>query len=48
MSSKVVAVHLKSSHNFSKTSQASIELIEGHGVRDDAHFGVTVRVITRN
>jgi MOSC domain-containing protein YiiM len=43
MSCKVVAVHSKSSHNFSKTSQASIELIEGHGVRDDAHFGVTVK-----
>jgi hypothetical protein len=26
----------------SKTSQASIELIEGNGVRDDAHFGITV------
>ena len=27
----------------SKTSQASIELIEGNGVRDDAHFGITVK-----
>lgn len=39
----VVAVHLKASHRFSKESALAIELVEGHGVRGDGHFGVTVR-----
>ena len=43
MSAKVVAVHSKLLHAFSKTLQPSIELVEGHGVRGDAHFGVKVK-----
>ena len=43
MSAIVVAVHSKSVHSFSKTVQPSIELVEGHGVRHDAHFGLTVK-----
>lgn len=43
MSATVVAVHSRPVHAFSKTTQASIELVEGHGVRGDAHFGITVR-----
>ena len=43
MSCAVVAVHARSSHRFSKDSMLAIELVEGHGVRGDAHFGVTVR-----
>ena len=40
---RVVAVHRESSHAFSKTTVPSIELVAGHGVRDDAHFGITVQ-----
>jgi MOSC domain-containing protein YiiM len=43
MLAKVVAVHLKASHAFSKEAQTSIVLTEGHGVVGDAHFGVTVK-----
>ena len=43
MSFLVVAVHRKAEHSFSKRSAISIELVAGHGVRGDAHFGVTVR-----
>ena len=43
MSYQVAAVHRKISHEFSKTTVTSIELVAGHGVRDDAHFGVTVK-----
>ena len=43
MSAKVVAVHANPTHVFSKTAQSSVELIEGHGVSGDAHFGVTVK-----
>ena len=43
MSSVVVAVHSKSVHVFSKAAQPLIELVEGHGVRNDVHFGVTVK-----
>jgi len=43
MRHEVAAVHRKSTHSFSKTTVASIELVPGHGVRDDAHYGVTVK-----
>jgi MOSC domain-containing protein YiiM len=43
MLAKVVAFHLKASHAFSKDAQTSIDLVRGHGVVGDAHFGVTVK-----
>lgn len=43
MLAKVVAVHSSPQHAFSKAGHPSIELIEGHGVKGDAHFGVTVK-----
>jgi len=39
----VVAVHRRAGHSFSKTSVPSIELVLCHGVRGDAHFGLTVK-----
>ena len=43
MLSQVVAVHSKPIHSFSKATRSRIELVEGHGVQDDAHFGITVK-----
>ena len=43
MRHEITAVHRKPTHSFSKTTVASIELVPGHGVRDDAHYGVTVK-----
>jgi MOSC domain-containing protein YiiM len=43
MSTHVVAVHAKGIHAFSKDSAAAIDLVAGHGVAGDAHFGVTVK-----
>lgn len=43
MSSRVLAVHRQSEHHFSKEPASAIELVAGHGVRNDAHFGVTVK-----
>jgi len=43
MRHEVAAVHRKPTHSFSKTTVASIELVPGHGVRDDAHYGATVK-----
>jgi len=40
---QVVAVHRNRTHSFSKSAVLSVELVAGHGVRDDAHFGVTVK-----
>lgn len=40
---EIAGVHRNSTHSFSKTTVASIELVPGHGVRDDAHSGVTVK-----
>jgi MOSC domain-containing protein YiiM len=40
---QVVAVHKDHTHSFSKAAVPSIELVSGHGVRDDAHYGVTVK-----
>jgi MOSC domain-containing protein YiiM len=39
----VVAVHRSSSHSFSKFAEDAIELVEGLGVRGDAHLGQTVQ-----
>lgn len=43
MTSRVDAVHLSAEHTFSKRSVPEIELIEGIGVRGDAHAGTTVK-----
>ena len=43
MTGTVVAVHRSAVHGFSKDTLAAIELVAGHGVRDDAHCGVTVQ-----
>jgi len=43
MTGTVVAVHRSPVHAFSKDPVAAIELVRGHGVRDDAHFGNTVQ-----
>ncbi len=43
MSTTVLAVHSKSTHNFSKATQPKVELVAGHGVAGDAHFGVAVK-----
>ncbi len=40
---KVVAVHLSAKHAFSKQTARAIELVQGHGVRGDAHFGATIK-----
>lgn len=39
----VLAVHLSSTHSFSKKRQERIVLVEGHGVEGDAHAGATVK-----
>ena len=38
-----MAVHSSSGHAFSKDTAREIELIEGHGVSGDAHYGKTVQ-----
>lgn len=43
MSYQVVAVHRNQMHSFSKSVVRSVELVPGHGVRGDAHCGVTVK-----
>ncbi|MCW4115382.1 MOSC domain-containing protein [Aurantimonas sp. MSK8Z-1] len=43
MSPTVRAVASDAAHRFSKPLQMAIELVAGHGVRGDAHFGVTVQ-----
>ena len=43
MTSHVLAVHLNAEHAFSKRAVPSIELVSGHGVKGDAHFGTTVK-----
>ena len=47
MHSTVVAVSRSQSHSFSKQNQSSIRLIEGLGVEDDAHQGITVKHLSR-
>lgn len=42
-SAVVLALHLSPEHSFSKRQQAEIELLAGHGVKGDAHCGVTVK-----
>jgi len=43
----IVAVSRSQSHSFSKQNQSSIRLIEGLGVEDDAHQGITVKHLSR-
>jgi len=43
MTGIVTAVSRSATHTFSKTTQASIRLLPGLGVEDDAHMGVTVK-----
>lgn len=43
MSTRVIAVHAKGVHLFSKESVPRIQLLEGLGVQGDAHCGVTVK-----
>ncbi|MFJ3956303.1 MOSC domain-containing protein [Arthrobacter sp. NPDC090010] len=43
MNAVVEALHLSPAHDFSKSSVPSLELIEGRGVKGDAHCGVTVQ-----
>ena len=43
MPPNVVAVHSSPNHAFSKAIQPGIELVIGHGVKGDAHSGVTVK-----
>jgi MOSC domain-containing protein YiiM len=40
---EVLAVHTSSSHTFSKQTVSAVELLEGIGIRGDAHSGVTVK-----
>jgi MOSC domain-containing protein YiiM len=40
---RVVAVHSNPEHGFSKPTVSGIDLVEGIGVRGDAHAGVTVQ-----
>ena len=47
MPSHVVAVHSSTRHAFSKQASSEIELVAGHGVQGDAHFGVTVQHLSR-
>ncbi|MBZ2196084.1 MOSC domain-containing protein [Occultella gossypii] len=43
MSARVDSVHVSPTHTFSKSSTPVIELVEGVGVRGDAHAGATVK-----
>ena len=43
MTALVFAVHSAAGHGFSKAAADVIELVAGHGVRGDAHSGVTVK-----
>ena len=47
MPTHVVSVHSSTRHAFSKQALSEIELVAGHGVRGDAHFGVTVQHLSR-
>lgn len=44
---KVIAVGRSAQHEFSKASEASIDLVEGLGVEQDCHNGVTVQHLSR-
>lgn len=44
---QVMAVCASPDHSFSKSSRAEIRLIEGQGVENDAHRGVTVQHLSR-
>ena len=40
---KVVGVSQRAGHHFSKTPALSVELVAGHGVLGDGHYGTTVQ-----
>ena len=40
---QIAAVHRNQAHEFSKITVPAIELVAGRGVKNDAHFGVTVK-----
>lgn len=42
-SARVISVNSSSVHSFSKEPVPAIALVAGHGVRGDAHYGVTVK-----
>lgn len=39
----IIAVSCKPTHGIAKPNVATIQLIEGHGIEGDAHFGATVQ-----
>jgi MOSC domain-containing protein YiiM len=43
MAAVITAVHARAVHSFSKDACAQIELVAGHGVRGDAHYGTNVK-----
>lgn len=43
MAVEVIAVHASVEHAFSKHPAPEVQLVEGYGVRDDAHYGRTVQ-----
>lgn len=43
MPAYTVAVHCNALHTFSKSATAAIELVAGHGVWGNAHYGTTVQ-----
>ncbi|KUG51923.1 molybdenum cofactor biosysynthesis protein [Serinicoccus chungangensis] len=47
MPSRVLAVQLSPVHEFRKEPAGEIELVEGYGVRGDAHAGATVQHLHR-
>lgn len=40
---RVIAVHRSTTHSFTKYAEDALELVEGLGVKGDAHAGATVR-----
>lgn len=44
---RVLAVHRSAAHQFSKSTVAEIDLVEGVGVVGDAHAGTTVQHLSR-
>ncbi len=43
MTGKILAVHAKGTHAFSKETRPYVDLVAGHGVVSDAHYGNTVK-----
>lgn len=47
LAGKVIAVHLSPKHEFSKNTAEVIDVVAGHGVAGDAHFGPTAQHLSR-